>query len=373
MNTGYTVEVDKVTRREWSSLIERFDDGNIFQTWSYGAIRWGERNLSRIVLKKDGEVVAMAQAALWTLPILRIGIAYVANGPMWRFRGKEEEVDRLQQMLRALREEYAVRRGLFLRLVPNEFEEKNSTIRSIFEDEGFRWKPSPYRTILLNLSPSLEDLRKRIDQKWRNQLNRAEKNNLKLINGSDAALYGKFSFMYNQMLSRKQFETSVDINEFQVIQGDLPDPLKMKIIVFECEGEPVSALVGSAIGDTGIYLLGATSDNGMKKKGSYLLQRRMIQWLKESGCRYYDLGGIDPEKNPGVYHFKLGLSGKDVYHIGQFDACERFMSAVIVACGDQVRLVWRRTKICLNRLQKMIREAYKLPRERKHDGEGTVL
>ena len=36
--------------------------------------------------------------------------------------------------------------------------------------------------------------------------------------------------------------------------------------------------------------------------------------------RYYDLGGIDPEGNPGVYHFKSGLGGREVTAPGPFEA-----------------------------------------------------
>ena len=32
--------------------------------------------------------------------------------------------------------------------------------------------------------------------------------------------------------------------------------------------------------------------------------------------RWYDLGGIDPEENPGVYKFKRGLNGKEVRAAG---------------------------------------------------------
>ena len=34
------------------------------------------------------------------------------------------------------------------------------------------------------------------------------------------------------------------------------------------------------------------------------------EWIKEKGLRYYDLNGINPETNPGTYHFKRGLAGK---------------------------------------------------------------
>ena len=157
-------------------------------------------------------------------------------------------------------------------------------------------------------------------------------------------LYQIFLDLQKEMIARKKFVPGVDYDEFRKIQKNLPDPLKMKIMLCEYDGKPVSALVGTAIGDTGIYLLGATSSKGMKTKGSYLLQWEMIKFLKELGCRYYDLGGINPDKNPGVYHFKAGLGGKDVYHIGQFEACESLISSFLVKYGNQLRTIFYKAK-----------------------------
>ena len=50
----------------------------------------------------------------------------------------------------------------------------------------------------------------------------------------------------------------------------------------------------------------------------------MIAALKKRGNQFYDLGGIDPEGNPGVYKFKLGVAGKtgvETKFMGQFDGC----------------------------------------------------
>ena len=63
-------------------------------------------------------------------------------------------------------------------------------------------------------------------------------------------------------------------------------------------------MVASAIGNMGIYLLGATHDEGLNTKAAYLIHWTMINRLKESGVQSYDLGGINPETNPGVYHFQ---------------------------------------------------------------------
>jgi len=84
------------------------------------------------------------------------------------------------------------------------------------------------------------------------------------------------------------------------------------------------------MGDSAIYLLGATSDDGLNAKGAYLLQWALIQWLRENGFKWYDLGGIDPEGNPGVYSFKRGLSGADLSQLTPFVACNSVVSSAIV-------------------------------------------
>jgi len=136
--------------------------------------------------------------------------------------------------------------------------------------------------------------------------------------------------MYYQMWKRKAFETSVNIEEFRRIQEDLPQSHRMRILICEQDGIPVAGLVASAMGDSAIYLLGATSDAGLNAKGAYLLQWTLIQWLKENGIKWYDLGGIDPEGNPGVYSFKKGFSGADVYQLTPLVACDSAISSAVV-------------------------------------------
>ena len=152
---------------------------------------------------------------------------------------------------------------------------------------------------------------------------------LEVVEGVGDEVYSEFAGLYRMLQARKKFETFVDIEEFRRIQRGLEADLKMRVMICCVNGAPAAALVGSAIGEKGIYLLGAINDTGMKTKGSYLLQWRMVEWLKQVGCHWYDLGGIDPEGNPGVYHFKSGLSGRDVRHIGQYDLHGNFSSRLV--------------------------------------------
>ena len=120
----------------------------------------------------------------------------------------------------------------------------------------------------------------------------------------EAALdeYGNFlpNVLYHQMRKRKAFDTTVDVEEFGRIQEDLPESHRMRILICEQNGVPVAGVVASAMGDSAIYLLGATGDDGLNAKGTYLLQWTLIRWLKENGIRWYGtLGGIDPGRQSG--------------------------------------------------------------------------
>ncbi len=356
ISSEYTLEIDKVSEAEWAELLLGFEDANIYHTWTYGSLRWGEKNLSHIVLRKGSEVLALAQTRIVKLPVVGRGIGYITWGPLWRPNGKTASAENLRLILRALRNEYVTRRGLLLRVLPNEtgMSVDAAEIRSIFQREGFRLAATYHRTLLLDLGPSMQELRNNLTKEWRRELRIAESNGLSLIEGTGDDLYDSFSVLYREMVARKGFMPGVDIDEFRSIQRDLPEPLKMRIMICALDTTPIAALVGSLVGEKGIYLLGATGDNGLRLKGSYLLQWRMVEWLKTRGARWYDLNGYDPESHPGTSTFKAGLAGKhagkEVCHIGRFDACQSVVSYALVSAGDGIRAVssrsqWLRRKV----------------------------
>jgi lipid II:glycine glycyltransferase (peptidoglycan interpeptide bridge formation enzyme) len=334
---GWQVEVDRATPADWSKMLDLFDDANIYQTSAYGGVRWGEKSLSRLVLKRDGEVLGMAQIRIIRPTPLKFGMAYLRWGPLWERRGRPLDSEVPTRMARAIEDEYVDKRKLFLRILPNAFagSSRATTMQAAFC--GFTPEPldagNTYRTFVLDLKPSLDELRKSLDPKWRNKLSGAEKNGLKVIAGNGSAEYHAFCGIYNQMRKRKKFETTVDADEFGRIQETLAESQRMRILICENRGVPVAGVVASAMGDSAIYLLGATSEDGLKSKGAYLLHWTMIQWLKRVGIRWYDLGGIDPDGNPGVYSFKRGFSGVDICQINPLVASDSAVSSGIVKAG----------------------------------------
>jgi hypothetical protein len=344
----WQVEVDRATPADWSGMLGLFEDANLYQTWSYGSVRWGKKNLSHLVLKRNDEIVGMAQLRIICPTRFNFGMAYLRWGPLCHRRESELNADAVHGMAQALQQEYVCKRRLLLQILPNAFEAspRGMLFQSAFSNftPDARTATNLYRTFVLDLSLPLEELRRKLDAKWRNKLNQAEKKGLKVIAGNGIEEYNTFCTMYRQMFKRKAFETTVDIEEFAQIRQDLPEGHRMRVLICEQDGVPVAGIVVSAMGDSAIYLLGATSDDGLNAKGAYLLQWTIIQWLKNNGFKWYDLGGIDPEGNPGVYSFKRGFSGKDVSQLAPLVCCDSAVSSTIVRASLLASSVIRKVR-----------------------------
>ena len=314
---AYHVTFDQVSAEEWAALLPMFEDATIYQSFGYGIAHWGEKRLSHAVLTRaDGTVCGMAQITLFPAPfgLPFGGVAYASYGPIVKRAGEPLDPQAIAFFLKALRDEYVTRRKGVLRLMPYlPNDDTSDPMSSALETHGFSRVAtrSPGWTIVLDLTLPSETIRAQLDKTWRSSLSKAERSELTLIEGDDADSLGLFARMYEDMLARKQFAPGVDYREFLRAQDLLPPPLKMRAFIALQNGTPINALLISAVGRTGHYLLGATaSDAGKGANGSYLLQWRVINWLKDQGVTRYDLSGIDPKGNPNVTRFKFGLLGK---------------------------------------------------------------
>lgn len=342
MVNKYTIEIDNNSQNEWYAILELLSDSNIYQSWSYGKIRWGENKLSHLILKKDNVTIGAVQVIIRKLPIFNTGVAFIRWGPMFRLSGENTDILIFKRIVDILVQEYVKKRGLILRIFPNIVDDKTRELSSILPVLGFKLNKlvRNYHSFLIDLSKTLIELRSGLDQKWRNRLNKAEKNGLKIKIGTDIKFFDIFLKIYKEMHVRKKFTEFINVDEFRKIQIDLPDKFKMVIMICEYNNKPVSGIVCSIIGDTAVYLLGATSNYGLKLQGSYLLQWKMIEFLKENKYQKYDLGGINPLRNPGTYHFKKGLCGKNgqqIQFIGTYDKFNNFIQFFMIKVIDFIK------------------------------------
>lgn len=333
LDPGYAYEVDRIHSDLWHEWMLDFNDASFYQTWAFGSVHSGERHLSHLVLKKDGRVVAMAQARIAALPGGPLGIAYVNGGPLWRRKDEEADSGRLRNALRALFHEYVIRRKYFLRIIPNVIASPaGAPVMAVFEEEGFSHRASPDQTAVLDLSTPLEEIRRNLGRKWRQTLQSAAKKDLAIVEGADEDLCRMGQDLFRDMKDRKQFFGG-DQAEALEVHKRLPEKLKLHVMVSMHTGEPVAALGCVTFGSLGLPLISATGSKGLGLNASYGLWWKMIEYYKDRGFPALDLGGISEERNPGGFYFKTHILGKGFKapdrYLGYFDACRNPLSAAV--------------------------------------------
>jgi peptidoglycan pentaglycine glycine transferase (the first glycine) len=336
------VEVETVDEPSWNALLAKFSDANIYQTWSYEAIKSGEGNLGHLVVKDETGIIAAAQARTIHLPYVKGGLAYVRWGPLSCPQGRAGGLESFQHGIRALRAEYVERRGFSIRVLPRIHGECNDSARSILEEEGYASRPPTQglSTIVLDLRPDLDDIYRGLHHKWRYHLNKARRQGLTVVDGEDEDSFIQFEHIYREMMRRKRFQDSVDVTQLKKIQRRLPLELKMRVFLCRVDGDLCAGGVCSSIGERALYLFGATSDRGIKNYSSYLVHWNMLAWARSRGCQSYDLNGIDPVRNAGGYQFKSQLAaghGREVEFVGVYDAYPSSAMGALVSAVDAAR------------------------------------
>jgi len=338
---GYSVEAGTFGKNRWHEILHRFDDSSLMQTWSYGAARWGQDNLSHVLLKRNDEIVAAAQVIIRTVPLLGAGLAYIKWGPLWQLRRRPPSLETLRLMLRTLRDVYEVQHNLLLRIFPAGTEDGSGVIRAMFKEEGFKRNLSigTPKTAFIDLSHSVEQLRRSLKPTWRRNLVLAERNKLTIKHDTSHESFEVFAQLYTEMLDRKKVAGVLDIAHYQEMQKTLPEPFKIRIMICERQGEPIAGIAVPYIGNTAQNMLAATGHKGLDLRGSYLLHWQMLEWLRAQGCRWYDLDAINHEDYPGISQFKVGFAGTlgwEAEYLGQFESWSSRASQFSVIVGERL-------------------------------------
>lgn len=342
-----TVTIRLLKREEWQKKAVDFLDYNYRQLWDFGIVcadRVGAIS-EHIAIEEYGQILGLSDVRIKHIPWIRTGMAYINGGPLIR-RSDGTEEERLRVVLEKLVSEYVHYRGFVLRVkIPVDTPAWMTKQSEILASAGFSvsGEVKPYCTILLDITPSLEELRKNLDQKWRNNLKRAEKEKLSFQRDISAEFFSRFLSLYVPFVQKKSFEVDLSPDYFQTVQEFLGPKECFQIILGKYEGNWIAGHISSLLGDTAVNLFRANNDVALTHRASYLLQWQGVCYAKERGYRWYDLGGIDRQDNPGVYSFKKGMGGEEVAIPGPFEYYPGCFKRMIVCLGERAHRTLRKS------------------------------
>ncbi len=300
----------------WTKFIESHPESHILQDGKWGQLKssFGWKAV-RIICNNAG-----AQILFRSLP-LGFSIAYIPKGPV------EINEDLLSEIDKVCEENKAV----FIKVEPFGWagEEKWRGL----ENKGF--VPAdpiqPFRTVIIPIDRSEEEIMAEMKQKTRYNIRLAEKKGIQIRKSDDYELFHRMALLTGE---RDQF--GIHSMDYYLKMKELFNPNgESALLLAFYEEKPVAGIIVFAHGNTAWYMYGASTDEERNRMPTYLLQWEAIRWAKQKDCKQYDLWGIpDHDEDEleklfterenhdglwGVYRFKRGFGGKIVRSIGAWD------------------------------------------------------
>lgn len=322
----YTVvEKEEISRSRWDDLVESAPDGgHLLQSEEWGGLK---KDLGwepvRLVLERDGALVGVGQFLFYSTPLVPGGMLYCPKGPWLPWHDEEAVRAFFEGVVTA-----AGRRGAHTIKMEPEVLESQGRVKELLWDIGFqrfRWNVNHKTTLLVDLTPSEEDLIANMKKDTRYGVRRAEREGVEVVEDNSPAGIEQFWWMHGAMVERKDF-WSRPRSYYSSLWRALEEAGRAHLFFAEHEGDRLAAAIVFTFGQKALYMLGVSTREKSKTMPAYLLQWEIMKWAKRNGIVHYDMWGIPtPDKlnknHPlyGVYKFKAGFGSEIVDFVGTLD------------------------------------------------------
>jgi len=310
--------------------------------WGRFKSRFGWRTTAFLVEWATGDIRPLLLLSRNIAP--GICMAYVPWGPELPLPPDQGLSNRaLAELARALRP-FLPRNTTFVRFDPPWFDQEGSLPQGL---------PLPFRraaadiqppdTVIVDLTPQVQDILASMKPKWRYNIGLAEKRGVTVspTPGETQVLERDLGIFYG-LLAETAERDGIAIHSIEYykalfeecgngIPGDgtaTTPRLGLYTAWHESspsqEGDCLAAIVVLFRGEQATYLYGASSNAKRNLMAPYALQWRAMLDAKAAGCSRYDLFGIPPNEDPGhpmagLYRFKTGFGGSILHRPGSWD------------------------------------------------------
>ena len=321
-------EATEQDRQRFDDFIARCDTGDLLQSFEWGELkaRSGWKPV-RVLMERNGEIVAAASLLRRAIPRTHRCIMYAPRGPVLDTRDDQL----VREFSACLRGTAIIHGAILLKIdppVPIEDTEADATLRAV----GFRQVNAdgfggtqPKCVMQLDLDKPIDEILASFKEKWRYNIRLAERKGVTVNIDCARDDLPTFYTLLKETAERDGF--LVRNQKYFEDMWDLLVPAGyMRLALTYYEGRPVAGAIAYLFGDKAMYTYGASSNEHRNVMPNHLMQWRLIQWAKESGCKWYDFRGVSPRKQPdaddhlaGLNRFKEGFSPRFVEYIGEYD------------------------------------------------------
>jgi len=272
------------------------------QDWAYGSsLAMLGVPVLRARVMRDGEQMAQAQFIVrkwWGLGAM----ALCTRGPVWtRVLLPKEEAD----VFRSLKKSLPLKGIRFMAVTPEvPFGQPHglSAMRRIMTGMS---------TVMLDLSPSTDELRAQLDRRWRNRLVIGENSEMTIHRvGTNTGQYRWLLDVEKKQRADKKLD-GLPFQFFDLYVDSRKQPAKNILTLRADLGrDRIAAMMFLIHGEAATYQVGWTSDKGRDLHAHNLILWKGIEELRSRGVRMLDLGGVNTIRSAGIARFKMSTGGK---------------------------------------------------------------
>lgn len=315
----FEIEWNRLSVRQWDALLAACRRPSLPQTWQYAMAMAGtegytaDMGLIRFDGRPVGAVLVQVRRLLRVFADCRL-----IRGPLWIHEAIPGEMQKL--VLSLLRSRYG-RIGTKIQFHP-ELEDTPDHRRQL-DACGFRRVSEGYRTIWLDLAPSLEQLRRDLRRDWRNKLVQAERSGAEVCESIDRL--DAFLETYGADKAARGYAGPSPamirlMHRCDTERGDATRPPEARLchlLTAIRSGETVAGVLVTRHGEAATYLAGWNGPAGRAARAHQLLLWAAVRRLRAAGVRWLDLGGTE-FAGGGIARFKSGLGGRAVQLVGGY-------------------------------------------------------
>jgi hypothetical protein len=157
----------------------------------------------------------------------------------------------------------------------------------------------------------------RASSNWRHNLKRSSRYGLRIEPWVNPDI-DEMRALYHEMEALK----SLPVQHSKAELEQMFSLLAGRIVLYRCldaDGTLVALRAAALMGDTAMDLLAAAGSAARKIYASHATLWALLNDCNRRGLRFYDLSGVDPEGNKGVYDFKHGTGAELVTCLGEWE------------------------------------------------------
>lgn len=304
----------------WDRRLLGFDDYSIYQSMAWGehrrALGWTPY---RWIALEDGQPVAMAQGLLRRYTG-GVGVVWLPGGPVGAIRAWNSALQN------------TIRRTSQLNIVYCRFNSLcpvcDADLRAL---PGMRWQRPRSRlgardSLLYDVAREETVRLDACSKNWRHNLKRSRKS------GYAVALWDRpnaaeMRAVYAEMEGHKNLAQQHSEQNLRALYAQAGDHL-LTVSCRDAAGTLVAFRACAVFGTRAWDMLAATAVAGRKTYASYATFWALTQECHRRGIGQYDLSGVDPVGNRGVFDFKQGTGATLVEYLGEWEWASPSMFAL---------------------------------------------